>query len=246
MTEERYGQALKEYAVTRDRGLRDELFEAFMPLCASIAGKFSGRGAPREDLEQVAGMALLKALERYEPDRNLRFVTYAVPTITGEVRNYIRDKGSLMRMPRNSRQMLYDMSKAQERFEQEHLRTPSAQELADYMGISADELLALLNVRHQTELVSLDTPIGEDEDAGLDALLGVSEAGYEQVEQGQFMQWALSVVTEQEKEVLLLRFQERMNQRDAARHMGVSQMQVSRLERRALEKLRRLSTEFDV
>ena len=109
-----------------------------MPLCASIAGKFSGRGAPREDLEQVAGMALLKALERYEPDRNLRFVTYAVPTITGEVRNYIRDKGSLMRMPRNSRQMLYDMSKAQERFEQEHLRTPSAQELADYMGISAD------------------------------------------------------------------------------------------------------------
>jgi RNA polymerase sigma-B factor len=114
------------------------------------------------------------------------------------------------------------------------------------MDISADELLALLNVRHQTELVSLDTPIGEDEDAGLDALLGVSEAGYEQVEQGQFMQWALSVVTEQEKQVLLLRFQERLNQRDVARHMGISQMQVSRLERKALEKLRRLSSEFDV
>lgn len=244
MTEERYGQTLKEYAATRDRSLRDELFEGFMPLCASIAGKFAGRGIAREDLEQVAGIALLKALERYEPERNLRFVTYAVPTITGAVRNHIRDKGSLMRMPRHSRQMLYDMSRAQEKFEQEFLRTPSAQELAECMGITPDELLALINIRHQMEIVSLDTPIGEEEDAGLDALLGAEETGYERIEQGQFMQWALSMVTEQEKQVLLLRFQERMNQRDAARHMGVSQMQVSRLERRALEKLRKLSAKF--
>ncbi|MBE5779142.1 MAG: sigma-70 family RNA polymerase sigma factor [Clostridiales bacterium] len=244
MTEERYVQTFKKYAETRDRQLRDELFEAFMPLCASIAGKFTGRGAAREDLEQVAGIALLKALERYEPDRNLRFVTYAVPTITGEVRNYLRDKGSLMRMPRNSRQQLYQMTQAQERFEQEHRRTPSARELAEYMGISQDELLALLNVRHQTDMVSLDAPVGEEDEIGLEAFMGQSEAGFERVEQGQWMQWALSMVTEQEKTVLLLRFQEQLNQRDTAQHMGVSQMQVSRLERRALDKLRKLSSEY--
>lgn len=244
MTEERYLQTFQKYAATRDRQLRDELFEAFMPLCASIAGKFTGRGAAREDLEQVAGIALLKALERYEPDRNLRFVTYAVPTITGEVRNYLRDKGALMRLPRNARQLLYQMTQAQERFEQERLRTPSARELAEYMGITQDELLALLNVRHQTDMVSLDAPVGEEEESGLEALMGRDEAGFEKVEMGQWMQWALSVVTEQEKAVLLLRFQEQMNQRDTAKRLGISQMQVSRLERRALEKLRRLSSEY--
>lgn len=245
MTDERYEKALAQYALTRDRALRDQLFEAYMPLCSSIAGKFTGRGVPKEDLEQVAGMALLKALERYEPERNLRFTTYAVPTITGEVRNYLRDKGSVMRISRDARQMLYNMTRAQERFEQEHKRIPSAWELAEYMGVTPDELLGYINMRHQTDLFSLDTPLGEEEDSdALEAFVGKSDGGYDRLDKQQWMQWVLSIVTEQEKMLILLRFQDQLNQRDTAQQMGISQMQVSRLERKVLEKLRRLGDEY--
>ena len=135
---------LERYAMTRDTALRDELFEQYLPLARAVARKFIGRGAELEDLEQVAAMALLKALERFEPERGYRFVTYAVPTITGDVRNHLRDKSGLMRMPRDSRQRLYQLSKEQEAFEREYLRAPTAQELAQRMQISAEELLSLL------------------------------------------------------------------------------------------------------
>ena len=147
MNDERLIPLLEQYAMTRDTALRDELFEASLPLAKAVARKFMGRGVELEDLEQVAGMALLKALERDEPARGYRFVTYAVPTITGDVRNYLRDKGSILRMPRDSRQKLYLMTREQERFEAEHLRAPTATELALRMHISADELLMLLSLR---------------------------------------------------------------------------------------------------
>ena len=138
MNDEQLSQGLREYAETRDRDLRDRLFEDLFPLSKAIAAKFTGRGVPREDLEQVAAMGLLKALERYEPERNLRFVTYAVPTITGDLRNYLRDKGSMVRAPRDARQRLYQMARMQELLEQEHLRTASAMELAQEMGITPE------------------------------------------------------------------------------------------------------------
>lgn len=179
---------------------------------------------PREDLEQVAAMGLLKALERYEPDRNLRFVTYAVPTITGDLRNYLRDKGSMVRAPRDARQRLYQLARLQERFEQEHLRTPSAMELAQEMGITPEEMIALINLKRQTEVVSLDAPVDETGETDLADLLGEDDPELERQERGQWMEWILSRVTPQEKQLLLLRYEERLGQRETAKRMGVSQM----------------------
>lgn len=149
MNDEHLIPLLERYAASRDPALRDELFEHYLPLARAVARKFSGRGVETEDLEQVAGMALLKALERFDPARGFRFVTYAVPTITGDVRNYLRDKSGLMRMPRDMRQRLYQMTQEQERFEREHLRTPTAVELSERMGIAPEEFLALLALRTQ-------------------------------------------------------------------------------------------------
>ncbi|MEG1570900.1 MAG: sigma-70 family RNA polymerase sigma factor, partial [Clostridia bacterium] len=101
MNDEYLVPLLERYAQHRDTALRDELVEAYLPLAKAIARKFMGRGVDVEDLEQVAGIALFKAIERYEPERGYRFVTYAVPTITGDVRNYLRDKGSILRIPRD-------------------------------------------------------------------------------------------------------------------------------------------------
>ena len=243
MNDEHLIPLLERYAASRDPALRDELFEHYLPLARAVARKFSGRGVETEDLEQVAGMALLKALERFDPARGFRFVTYAVPTITGDVRNYLRDKSGLMRMPRDMRQRLYQMTQEQERFEREHLRTPTAVELSERMGIAPEEFLALLALRTQNEAVSLDTPVGEEGDTQLFDLLGSADDRFERMERSEWAQWLLSKVGDTERELLTLRYRDGLGQRETARRLGISQMQVSRLERRALSRLRAMEAQ---
>ena len=243
MNDEHLIPLLERYAASRDPALRDELFEHYLPLARAVARKFSGRGVETEDLEQVAGMALLKALERFDPARGFRFVTYAVPTITGDVRNYLRDKSGLMRMPRDMRQRLYQMTQEQERFEREHLRTPTAVELSERMGIAPEEFLALLALRTQNEAVSLDTPVGEEGDTQLSDLLGSADDRFERMERSEWAQWLLSKVSDTERELLTLRYRDGLGQRETARRLGISQMQVSRLERRALSRLRAMEAQ---
>lgn len=243
MNDEHLIPLLERYAASRDPALRDELFEHYLPLARAVARKFSGRGVETEDLEQVAGMALLKALERFDPSRGFRFVTYAVPTITGDVRNYLRDKSGLMRMPRDMRQRLYQMTQEQERFEREHLRTPTAAELSERMGIAPEEFLALLALRTQNEAVSLDTPVGEEGDTQLSDLLGSTDDRFERMERSEWAQWLLSKVGDTERELLTLRYRDGLGQRETARRLGISQMQVSRLERRALSRLRAMEAQ---
>ncbi|MDD5898195.1 MAG: sigma-70 family RNA polymerase sigma factor [Clostridia bacterium] len=238
MNDERLLPLLEQYAATRDSALRDRLVEGYLPLAHAVARKFAGRGVEVEDLEQVAAIALLKAIERFEPDRGFRFVTYAVPTITGEVRNHLRDRGGMLRLPRDLRQRLYQLTQAQEAFEREHLRAPTAAELAQRMGISPEEVLTLLSLRTRNDYVSLDMPVGEDGETRLEELLGGGDAGYEKLERREWMEWILSKVNETEKKMLLLRYRDGLGQRETAKRLGVSQMQVSRLERRVLSRLR--------
>lgn len=229
---------LEQYAKTHDPALRDALVEGYLPLSRAVARKFAGRGAEMEDLEQVAAMALVKAIERFEPERGFRFVTYAVPTITGDLRNHLRDRSSMVRMPRDMRQRLYQMTREQEAFEREHLRAPSAAELAARMNISPEELLTLLNMRAQSEYVSLDTPVGEESETSLQDMLGESDSSFDRLEKREWMEWILSKVNETEKALLLLRYRDGLGQRETARKLGISQMQVSRLERRVLMRLK--------
>ena len=236
MNDEQLAPLLERYALERDVALRDALLEGYLPLANAVARRFVGRGVELEDLQQVASIALLKALERFEPGRGNRFTTYAVPTITGDVRNYLRDKGAGMRVPRDARQKLYVMRQVRERFENEKLREPSAKELAEAMGITPDDLLSLLDLRNQLDVASLDEPLGEDAD--LSSMLGANDGGYDRVDQRQWMDWVLSHVNDSERRLLKLRYGEQLGQRETARRLGVSQMQVSRMERRILSRLR--------
>jgi len=238
MNDERLVPLLERYAITRLPALRDELVESYLPLARAVARRFEGRGVEREDLQQVASIALMKAIERFEPSRGFRFVTYAIPTIAGDVRNYLRDKASGMRVPRDARQKLFKMQQIREQFEREQLREPSAKELAEAMQITPDELLMLLDMRNQTDLTSLDAPVGEESEVDLGAMLGVDDDGYERVEQAQWMSWILSKVDDKERQLLTLRYRDRLGQRETAKRLGVSQMQVSRMERRVLARLR--------
>lgn len=236
--EERMGALFDEYAQTRAVHIRDQLVEGYLPLAKAVARRFEGRGIETDDLQQVASIALVKAVERFDVERGFRFVTYAVPTIAGDVRNYIRDKTGSMRVPRDLRTKLYHMQLAREQFERKYLREPSARELAQAMQITPDELLMLLDMRRQTDTVSLDAPVSEDHTAEIGTMLGVEDKGYEQVDSSQWMNWIYSKVDEKERKLLTLRYTQRLGQREVAKQLGVSQMQVSRMERRVLKRLR--------
>lgn len=242
MDETRLTPMLTEYARTHDREVLSGLVEGYLPMCRAIARRFRGQGVEQEDLEQVAAIALMKAIDRFEPERGFKFTTFAMPTIAGEVRNHIRDKGSAIRVARDTRNRLYQLRQVTEQLTQRLRREPSLKEIAAEMAISPDELLALLDAREAADPLSMDAAMSEDEDAQrLEERLGVNEAGYERIEQQQWLQWVFRQVTPQERLLLEKRYIERLGQRETAKAMGVSQMQVSRMERRILARLREMT-----
>ncbi len=241
MNEERLSQLHTAYAMTHSADIRDELVMHYLPLSRAVAVKFVGRGVEREDLEQVAAMAMLQALERFDPAMGYKFSTFAVPTLTGALRNHIRDRGDGMKIPRDLRRQLYQMSQIQQRFERELGRSPSAVELAEEMSLTPDQLLMILDAAHRQNTVSLDSTVGEDGESTLESFLGRSDAGYEQVERSEMTAWLLSKLNPQERELISLRYEHQLGQRETAIRLGVSQMQVSRLERRVLSRLQMLA-----
>lgn len=246
MDDTRLTPLLADYARTRDRDVMALLVEGYLPLCRTIAWKFRGQGVETEDLEQVAAIALMKAIERFEPERGFKFTTFAMPTIAGEVRNHIRDKGGAIRVNRDTRSRLYQMRKVADQLTQQLQREPSLKEIAAAMEITPDELLSLLDARDATETISMEAAMGSDDDAQkLEARLGVNDDGFERFEQQEWMKWVLQQVTPMERLLLEKRFIERLGQRDTARAMGVSQMQVSRMERKLLARLREMTERWN-
>ena len=242
MDDTRLTPLLADYARTRDRDVMATLVEGYLPLCKALAWKFRGQGVETEDLEQVAAIALMKAIERFEPERGFKFTTFAMPTIAGEVRNHIRDKGSAIRVNRDTRSRLYQLRKVTDQLTQQLQREPSLKEIAAAMDVTPDELLSLLDARDASDVMSMDAGMSSDEDAQrLEERLGVNDDGFERVEQQQWMQWVLKQVTPQERLLLEKRFIARLGQRDTAKALGVSQMQVSRMERKVLARLRELT-----
>lgn len=239
MDDTRLTPLLADYARTRDRDVMAQLVEGYLPLCRTIAWKFRGQGVEMEDLEQVAAIALMKAIERFEPERGFKFTTFAMPTIAGEVRNHIRDKGGAIRVNRDTRSRLYQLRKVTDQLTQQLQREPSLKEIAAAMDVTPDELLSLLDARDATDTISMDAAMGSEDDAQrLEERLGVNDDGFERVEQQQWMKWIFQQVTPQEKLLLEKRFIERLGQRETAKALGVSQMQVSRMERKILARLR--------
>ena len=247
MDDTRLTPLLADYAKTHDRDVMARLVEGYLPLCKAVARRFRGQGVETEDLEQVAAIALMKAIERFEPERGFKFTTFAMPTIAGEVRNHIRDKGSAVRVARDTRTRLFQLRKVADQLTQQLQREPSLKEIADAMQVTPDELLSLLDARDATDTLSMEAAMSSDEDAQrLEEKLGVNDEGFEQVEQQQWMHWIFQQVTPQERLLLEKRYIERLGQRDTAKAMGVSQMQVSRMERKVLARLRDMTDRWQI
>lgn len=243
MTRPEADDLFREYARSRDHAVMARLVEENLPLSQAVARKFQGQGVEKDDLEQVAAMALMQAIERFAPERGLQFSTFALPTIAGSVRNYLRDRGSTIRLTRSLREQLTKLRRVSDELTSKLQREPSMRELAEAMELPPEELLTLLDARRAAQTVSLDAETSDDAEAPrLETFLGRLDEGYEQVEQAQWLNWVYGQVTPMEKLLLQKRFEERLGQRETARALGVSQMQVSRMERRLLTRLREKMT----
>ena len=214
---------------------------AALPLCALIARRFSSRGVEYEDLYQVACLACVQAIRGFDPALGVRFSAYATPTLVGKARNYIRDKGAALRFPRTLQEQLSRLQNARDRFFSAHRREPAPRELADSLNWPLEKVLSALQAQSAQRLYSLDQEDGEGQT--LARRLPSPEESFLRWEQRSDLAQALARLSDRERQLLALRFQARCSQRETARRMDMTQMQVSRLERRALETLRK---EMDV
>ena len=217
---------------------RDRLVRDYLPLAHRLAQRYRHTSETMEDLIQVASMGLVQAAERFDPDRGTSFASFAVPTIVGELRRHLRDRAWAARVPRSVQENLLRVSAAREAVGGRLGRSPTPRELAEESGLSSEDVLEAMEAAHAYEAESLDQRTGDDESAdALVSIIGAEDDGYERVEQSAMLWPAAATLTQQERVILALRFFEDLTQSEIAARIGVSQMQVSRVLRRALDRI---------
>jgi RNA polymerase sigma-B factor len=228
---------LRRFAQTRDPRLKAELTDRFLPLARSLALRYRGASEQLDDLIQVASLGLIKALDGFDERRGTSFIAYAAPTILGELRRHFRDRVWEVRLPRGLQERSMAVSEAAQELADQHGRTPTVAQIATRLELPEEEVSEALQADEARRTLSLDQPrVRADEDASpLVETVGGSEPGYDAVEAQ--MAAADAPLDERERTVLRLRFDEDLNQYEIGRRVGVSQMQVSRIMRRALRKL---------
>ena len=227
-----------------DEAARAALVSRFMPLARSLARRYERSSEPLDDLVQVASMGLVKAIDRFDPSRGYAFASYAVPTILGELRRYFRDCCWDVHVPRGAQELALRVEETQSQLTGDLGRPPTVRELAEYMEVDVERVLDAMAARSAYVVSSLDAPrsSADGTDAGTYGdSLGAIDERYELIEEGGAIAGALAHLSERERTVLRLRFEEDMTQTEIAAEIGISQMHVSRLLRRALEQVRILA-----
>ena len=227
-------------ARTRDPALRDTLIQRYLPLARQLARRYQRPDEPIDDLVQVASLGLVKAVDRFDATREVAFSSYAVPTILGEIKRHFRDRTWSVRVPRDLQEMALRVERAVGDLTRDLHRSPSVDELARHLGISQEHALEALEAAGAYHATSLDTPRGSETEPGdtLADTIGGDEYGYVRAEERATIDQLMRTITPREREVLRLRFEEDLTQAEIGELIGVSQMQVSRLIRQSVSRLR--------
>lgn len=229
---------LAKYSKTRDIELRNEIVERHLYIAEILSKKFANRGTDYDDLFQVASLALIKAVERYDIEKGYKFSSFATPTIVGEIKNYFRDKSRIVRLPRRESEFFKKMESANEYLTNSLGRSPKPEEVAKYLNITTEEVLELMESRNSASIASLDFHIDDDKQSDLLSIIGREEKSYEDIENRDFINKMMDTLDDTEKKVIHERFYNGKSQREVAEEIGVSQMYISRMERRVLDKFR--------
>ena len=231
-------ELLRRYHEGGDVAARERLVERHMALVRSLARRYAGRGEPLDDLEQVGAIGLLKAIDRYELSREVALTTYATPNVVGEIKRHFRDKGWAIRIPRGLQELNSRMSGTIERLTSRLGRSPSIAEIARELSVAPEQVLEALEAGSAYAPMSLSgTPTGDDDMDPMEAV-GAEDEAFERSEDRVTLAPALRALSERDRAILRMRFEEGMTQTQIAEHVGISQMHVSRLIRKSLERMR--------
>ena len=230
---------LLRYHGEGDLEAREEVVIRFMPLARQLAGRYKHAGEPQEDLVQVACVGLLKAVDRYDPDRGGNFARYAVPTMLGELKRHFRDKGWSVHVPRATQELVLKVGDALGTLPAKLGHSPRPRDVAAALGATVEEVLEAMEAATAYEASSLDAPRpgGDDGEWTYLDTLASADGGYERVEVEETLRGALEALPARERLILALRFEHDLTQAEIAERVGVSQMHVSRLLRRSLDRL---------
>jgi RNA polymerase sigma-B factor len=231
---------LRRYHEDGDLQAREQLIEQYMSLVRSLARRYSYRGEQLEDLVQIGAIGLIKAIDRFDLERGVELTTYATPNIIGEIKRHFRDKGWSVRVPRGLQELNVQLSRLVEQLTVQLARSPTIPELAKAAGVEEEEVLEALESGRAYTSLSLSVGGGGGDDDDLDPLesLGTEEHEYEVSEDRAVLAPGFKVLDERERKIVQLRFFEGLTQSQIAQQVGISQMHVSRLIRRSLEKIR--------
>lgn len=238
----------RQYARTRDLKLKELLVLRSQNLIRSLAIRFQSRGESLEDLVLVGNLGLLHAMERFDPEHNVQFVSFAVPTIVGEIKRYFRDRTQIVQAPRSLQELSYKVYQLQQTLAARTGKSPTVPELAEELGVSEEQVLEALEYSHARSFLSLDHKSGTDsssEETGgaLAESVGEMDGDIEKIYIYDDLRHALRVLPPQDRNILQLRFFDNLSQATIAKQLGVSQIQVSRMQSRALKRLRGLLEE---
>ncbi|MEA2424659.1 MAG: polymerase sigma-B factor [Thermoleophilaceae bacterium] len=232
---------LKRYHQGGDTSAREELVQRHLPLVRSLARRYAGRGESLEDIEQVGAIGLLKAIDRYDLEREVSLTTYATPNVVGEIKRHFRDKGWAIRVPRGLQELNAKMSSTIERLTIKFERSPTIAEIAQELDTTPEQVLEAMEAGSAYSTVSLSTgPGGGGDDENYDPMesIGTEDEEFERTEQRASLEPALDQLPEREREILRMRFEEGLTQTQIADKIGISQMHVSRLIRKSLARMR--------
>lgn len=239
---ERLRERFKAFAASGDPAIRDELVEAHLGLAHHLARRFVNRGVALDDLVQVASLGLVKAVDRFDPERGLEFSTFATPTIVGELKRWFRDKGWAVRVPRQVQELHLALNSTVESLTSQLGRSPTIIELAEATGRSPEEIIEAIDAGRAYRSASLDAPAGDEGQAPADQL-AADDDELLRSENRMMVDELLDLLPKRERLMMRLRFFDGMTQAAIAERLGISQMHVSRLLARSLETLRAAAAE---
>jgi len=228
------------YADKHDPVDRDLLVERFMPLARSLASRYLRRDEPFDDIFQVACLGLLKAIDGFDISRGRAFSSYAVPTIVGEIKRHYRDRTWVVHVPRDLQDLTLAVDRTLQQLERELLRKPTVTEIADKLHVTDEDVLEALQAGRAHRVGSLDAPVRDEEDPAstVGERLGTAEPGFALAEQRALLGRLMTVLSARDRLVLRLRYEQDLTQEQIGERVGISQMQVSRVLRQCIVKLR--------
>ncbi len=229
-----------EFKNTKSVEVRNEIVKKYLYLAEIIAKKFVNRGVDYEDIYQVASIALIKAVERFDVDKGVKFTSFATPTVIGEIKRFFRDKASVIRIPRRIYEVYQKVTHAREILTQELSRPPRIDEIAKYLNISEETVMEIIESNNAYNMQSFDQNVYNDDDLELHETIGEEDTTFEKIENRDFLIKSLDKFNDAEKSFIEMRYFNNKTQKEIAEKLGVSQMYVSRLEKKVLEKFRRL------